>query len=856
VEDVREILRGNSRRLHAVERELATVRDRLARLETSAAVAPPVRPPAPAPAPQPEAPGPRAPQAAPARSRPEPSPPRQSMLDWAPRAPEPAQPRPAAPRPAPPPIPPKPRVDLEELLGGRVLALAGALAVLLGAALLVAMAVDRGWIDEPTRIAIGFAGCSALLLAGVALYERRGGTQAALAASGAAIAGLFATLTAGAQLYELFSVEVSLAIAAAIGGAATALALRWNARTFAGLGLLGAMIAPWLVGAEQSGLTIAFVLFVLTIAAGVADLRRWEWLTFSASIVAAAQLIQWLETVPDAGRVVVALSYFGVIHVAAAAGADRSRQGAETSPAAAILLGASLVFIAAAGYFGLDQLGLADAPIAWLGAVAAASAGIGIAGIAARRISRDLAHLPIAIGIGLGDIAFALAVDGVELALGWAASAAFLVVLGRLRRGQGDVGANDAERLSAAAAVQLGLALSHALAYDADPTRLWAEPEGLLEGVLALGAVGLVGLLAAQLLPRTGATRPLGHAVALFVLAYATAFVLEDAVLAVVWAVEAVGVLLLARASRSSLDPVGGFGAASLLGLALAHALTVDADPSQLAGAPDELLAGAIALGAVGAVALAGAQLLPRGPLRAVAHALSLFVLAYASAFVLHGPALAAAWAIEAAVVMALATRGDAGVNPVGWVGAASLLGLAGLHGIAFEAVPDALVYGAGDLTEAAIALGSVAGAAFAMSRLLPGERREERLVFASLGAASLVYLGSVAIVTAFQPDATGFDTATALLDERQQGQLLLSAFWAVTGVGALLVGLARRTRAVRIGGFVLLGIATTKVFLFDLSALEALYRVGSFVALGLLLLGAAFAWQRTVEPRNGGAGA
>ena len=860
--DVLELVRGQGRRLDAAEREIGAMRERIALLEAKAALAP--RPEA---APRREAPRPE-PGRRPEAPRPQGSPhpagaprpgaasqsPWGSMLDWAPPAPAARADRPSQASPGQPAPPRRPSVDLEELLGGRVLGLLGAVAVLLGVAFLVAMAVDRGWIDEPTRIAIGFGGCAVLLLGGVYLYERRGHTQAALAATGAAVAGLFATLTAGAQLYELFAVPVSLAIAAAVGAVATALALRWDARTFAALGLLGAMIAPWLVGAGQTTLTIAFVLLVMTIAFAVAQHRGWEWLTFSASGVAAIEVLEWLATVPKAAPTVLALTYLAVAHLAAAAAAERSREGDAVNPTAVALVAGSLLFVAPAGYFSIDYAGHLDLRVIWLGAVAAAGVAAGLAGIAAPRISRDLAHLPIAIGIGLADVAFALATDGVELALGWAGSAAALLLLARLRSG-------DALRLSIAAGAQLALALAHAVAIDADPSRLFTTPTSreeildLLEGVLALSAAGTAALLGAHLLPRVAVNRQAGHAVALFVLAYGSAFVLGGPALAVAWAVEAVAVLLLARRSRYGLDAIGWAGASALASLALTHALTLDADPSELIGPPQDLLEGTVALGAIGIGALVAAQLVPRGTGRAVTHALALFVLAYASAFVLHGPALTAAWAIEATAVLALATRGGGGRNPVGWAGSLSLLGLAVLHGIVFEAVPDALVYGVEDLLDAAIALVAVAAAAILMSLLLPPERREERLAFASLGAAALVYLGSVAIVTAFQPDPSGFGTVTGVLDERQQGQLLLSAFWAIAGVGALVAGLARRTRAIRIGGFVLLGIATTKVFLFDLSALEALYRVGSFVALGLLLLGAAFAWQRTVQPpRNGGA--
>jgi uncharacterized membrane protein len=67
--------------------------------------------------------------------------------------------------------------------------------------------------------------------------------------------------------------------------------------------------------------------------------------------------------------------------------------------------------------------------------------------------------------------------------------------------------------------------------------------------------------------------------------------------------------------------------------------------------------------------------------------------------------------------------------------------------------------------------------------------------------------------------------------------------------VGALLAGLTQDRRALRIGALTLLGITIAKVFLFDLASLTSIYRVMSFVALGVLLLAAAFAWQR-IRPR------
>jgi uncharacterized membrane protein len=48
-----------------------------------------------------------------------------------------------------------------------------------------------------------------------------------------------------------------------------------------------------------------------------------------------------------------------------------------------------------------------------------------------------------------------------------------------------------------------------------------------------------------------------------------------------------------------------------------------------------------------------------------------------------------------------------------------------------------------------------------------------------------------------------------------------------------------------RLGGLVLLGIGVAKVFAYDLTELDQLYRVLSLVAVGLVLLAGAYAYQR-----------
>ena len=97
--------------------------------------------------------------------------------------------------------------------------------------------------------------------------------------------------------------------------------------------------------------------------------------------------------------------------------------------------------------------------------------------------------------------------------------------------------------------------------------------------------------------------------------------------------------------------------------------------------------------------------------------------------------------------------------------------------------------------------------------------------------------------MSAFHPGAV--DALAGDLTVREQGQAVLSAFWSVLGLGLLWAGLRRDERTWRLAGFGLLTVAVGKVFLYDMAALDAGYRVLSFIVLGLLLLAGAYAYQR-----------
>jgi len=317
--------------------------------------------------------------------------------------------------------------------------------------------------------------------------------------------------------------------------------------------------------------------------------------------------------------------------------------------------------------------------------------------------------------------------------------------------------------------------------------------------------------------------------------------------LAIGWAAAAAAFAWLARRTEphSREEALVGLGIGAHIALTLIRAL-IDAPVSALGSAqsavPPLLTVAVLAATCLASARMVGAE---RETWRMALNGLGLAAIAYLTASALDGPALVCVWCGEA---LALSRVAAASKDRVAHHGAFGFLALAVAHTLAFEAPPSALLSGVGDELAAAVAVGAIALAAACAAR---ARGDDERLRVGLLGgsAAAFLYLASVTIVTAFQP---GTETGPELvldLTVRQQGQVLLSTLWSVVGVAALIVGLRRRQATVRTIGLGLLMTTVGKVFLYDLSTLTSIYRVISFLALGLLLLAGAYAYQRLRPP-------
>lgn len=79
----------------------------------------------------------------------------------------------------------------------------------------------------------------------------------------------------------------------------------------------------------------------------------------------------------------------------------------------------------------------------------------------------------------------------------------------------------------------------------------------------------------------------------------------------------------------------------------------------------------------------------------------------------------------------------------------------------------------------------------------------------------------------------------------RDLQQLSISGIWLFYSVSLMAIGFWRSRRDIRIAAISLFGLSIAKIFLYDLSFLDTLYRIFSFVGLGVILLATSYAYQR-----------
>ena len=75
-----------------------------------------------------------------------------------------------------------------------------------------------------------------------------------------------------------------------------------------------------------------------------------------------------------------------------------------------------------------------------------------------------------------------------------------------------------------------------------------------------------------------------------------------------------------------------------------------------------------------------------------------------------------------------------------------------------------------------------------------------------------------------------------------------MTLYWGLIGIALFGLGFPARVRTLRVAGLAMLAACVLKLFLYDLSELDPVPRILSFVVLGLVLLGVSWGYTRRTK--------
>ncbi|WP_374377519.1 DUF2339 domain-containing protein [Dongia sp.] len=177
--------------------------------------------------------------------------------------------------------------DFEGRLGGRIYGWLGGVALALAGIFLVKYSIEQGWLSPGVRVGLGIV--FGLILLGVAQWMRTQSNNLSQALTAASVAVLYASLFAATALYDLLPTAFAFIVLAALTFAAIALALR-EGPFVALVGFAGGFLTPVFVSTGEPNLPVLFAFLYLLQLGGLSLLNKRGW-WYQAAIADAGGLL-------------------------------------------------------------------------------------------------------------------------------------------------------------------------------------------------------------------------------------------------------------------------------------------------------------------------------------------------------------------------------------------------------------------------------------------------------------------------------------------------------------------------------------------------------------------------------------
>lgn len=761
-------------------------------------------------------------------------------------------------RPPPPPTeatPAKPR-EWEQILGGNWLARIGIITLIIGVAFFLKFAFDNNWLGPLARVILGTVSGLALLAGGY--YWHKKYPVFAQAISGGGIAILYLSIFAAFVTFSLIGAVPSVLLMLLVSVGSAVIALRHNSMALAILGILGAFVAPVLLGAavpsgDRSGaarLGLQLLAYVLVVDVGVLVLstyRNWRWFTFLALAGSLVFFTEWYAFAGDELSLLASEGGLTLIFLIFAS-ATTLHHLVRRLPARGSDY--ALMTINAVAYLGISYGLMWPDLRQWMGGFSLLL-GLFYCGLAYTAFRRGATNATLgffAVGIAIVFVSIAIPIqlgDRAWTTVAWAAQAAVLVWLSvRLRLPHFRIYAFCA----------FGLVVARLLFFDswlASPAYTPVFNERLVAFLAGSAAMFFTSYLAL----RTRVER--------WQAIHRTFLVAGN--VTVLWLI---GVEVSGYVGLSA--PSIGDSLSLLVLLALAGALTLRPIWRRDFGAVD------IAVVCTNALAFAVFSIVLWGGLRAWIGGLYLALAACHAGLALPLPGRRAGEPLLSYLATGIAIAFFTAAVPIQfgnqiWTTIAWAGELMALMWLSFSMrAPELRNYSYGVFVLMAgqllafrtgmeisryrpvfnerflvylVGIAAAYGAVYVLSR-----HRRLYLDWTTPAATFLVAANFLTLwLLSFEVwDYFGSRQAARLVTEGRSIQhLSLTALWALYAVVLLVIGIWRRSRPVRVAGLGLLALPIIKVFIYDVFALEQVYRIVAFVGLGVLLIASAYLYQR-----------
>ena len=789
-------------------------------------------------------------------------------------------------------------VDWEQTLGRNWLAIAGAIILMLGIGFFLKLSFDNNWINDTGRIVLGIV--SGVALVGVGEFAQSRVPRWAQPVTASGISILYLSIYAAFALYHLIRPDAALFLLALVVALAGLLAIRYNSLVIGLLGIVGAFIAPVLLGPELPDIRLVLP-YILVVDLGilwVSTQRNWRWFNLLGWAGSYGVLALGIQQAPDYDPILLQMGLTSMFLIFV---------GVTTLfhilwrhiPGQVDL---ALVAVNGTAFFGLTVGILGETHEAWLGLVALSLSLLYalITFVAMRRegAPRELAVVSLPMSIIFLTIAVPLQLTGVWITVAWAAQGAALMWTGFfLNRtstrvlGLGVIALSLVRLVLYDTSINLdeftlvlnerfpvfvaAIAAFYAAAYIywryRDRIEDWEK-----RAVQVLATIANVLTLAVLSL----------EAADYFYARAAEPFLYDRTVvngvllsLTLIWALYAAGLLAVGLTRRLELVRLGGLAllAVVVVKLLLVDTLQIEPDLRSFIAVLNPLF---LTFVTVLAVLAATAYLYRRAQshlsdreehvfksLLVAANVVALWAMSYE--IITYFESRAALLSVDQinGVLLSLTliwALYAAGLLAVGLTRRLELVRLGGLALLAVVVVklllvdtlqiePDLrsfiAVLNPLFLTFVTV-LAVLAATAYLYRRAQSHLSDREEHVFKSL----LVAANVVALWAMSYEIITYFESRAALLSVnlREAMHLSLTVLWTVYAIAIIAVGIARQAGDIRRAGLVLLALPMVKLFVYDVFLLEQGYRVAAFITLGILLLGTGLAYQRYSQAVRG----